>query len=102
MALRYYRSDELPSWEATVTVNGDSYDYTTGWTFTVTLTNSAGTVALTKTDNITGATAGVITVAWEAGELDLTPGVYRAVLVADRTSDGSQLSIEDAVQIVAR
>ena len=100
--LRYFRSDELPAWVETVTVNGTTYDYSSGWTFSVTLTDAGGTVGLTKTTNITGAVSGVITVAWATNELDLAEGTYRAVLVASRTSDSAQHTLERTLQIVSR
>ena len=50
-------------------------DLSTGFTFSLTLTDSAGTVALTKTTNITGTSTG-FTIAWATGELVLTVGLY--------------------------
>lgn len=91
--LKYHRGDERPAWVETVTVNGTADNMSTGYTFTVQLQQGDDTAILTKTTNITGATAGVVTVAWAAGELDLTPGTYKALLTARRTSDSLDWTI---------
>lgn len=62
---------------------GELIDFSTGYTFTVSLIDGAGTTALTKATGIAGAaTRPNITVAWSANELDLTPGFYRLHLKA--------------------
>lgn len=98
--LSYYRNDERPDWQATVTVNGTADDMSTGYTFTVRVaTSPTATAVLTKTTNITGATGGVVTVAWAAGELDIAPGTYIATLTARRTSDSRDWTISEQLTI---
>lgn len=101
MALTYHRGDELPQWVATVTVNGTAPDLSTGYTFAVTVRQGDGTAVLTKTTNITGASAGVVTVAWASDDLDITPGTYRVLLTATRTSDSAEWTVEDQLRIVS-
>lgn len=96
-----HRNDEHPAWVATVTVNGTTIDYSTGYTFTVLLLNGA-TTALTKTSGITGAAAGVVTTEWAVGEFDLAPATYRVLLIIRRSSDGKEHTVQDSVQVVAR
>lgn len=101
--LQYFRADERPAWQATVTVNGTADDMTSGYTFTAKVTSSLdGTAVLTKTTNITGATGGVVTVTWTSNELDLTPGNYVATLTAKRTSDNAEWTISEPLSILAR
>lgn len=58
-------------------------DFSTGYTFTLRIVAEDGTVALTKTANITGAaTVPNVSVAWAVGELNITPGDYQLRLVA--------------------
>lgn len=103
MTLSYFRSDELPQWQATIEHNGTSPDFSSGWTFQVKVAEQAtGTVVLTKTTNITGATGGVVTVAWASGELDVEPGRYRAQLKATRTSDGGEATVSELLTVKAR
>lgn len=103
MALSYASGDERPSWQATVTVNGVAEDMSSGYTFGVTLTNvGTGTVVLTKTTGITGATGGVVTVAWATNELAVAQGSYLAQLVATRTSDSAQWTVDEKVTIRTR
>lgn len=68
-----YRQDqELPSFAVAWYDNADALiNFSSGYTFTVKLVDLAdGTVALTKTTNISGAaTSPNVTVAWAAGEL---------------------------------
>jgi hypothetical protein len=99
--LTYHRGDERPAWVPTVTLNGGTDDLSTGYTFAVKVYDGSGTAALTKTTNITGAPAGVVTVAWAEGELDITPGPYRVILVATRTADSLEWTIEDQLQVKA-
>lgn len=100
MALTYHRGDELPQWVATVTVNGSTPDLSSGYTFTVTVKQGSDAAVLTKTTNITGATAGVVTVAWADGDLDIAAGTYRVLLAATRTSDSAEWTVEDQLRIV--
>lgn len=102
MGLSYFVNDELPQWVATVSVNGATHDYSTGWTFTVTLNQGSSAAVLTKTTNITGSTGGVITVAWAVGDLNLDPGLYRALLVAKRTADNLEHTVKEMVEVTAR
>ncbi len=103
MPLAYYQSDELPAWVATISHNGTAPDFTTGWTFRVVVTQvDAPTPVLTKTTNITGAEAGVITVAWAPNDLNVTPGAYLVQLKATRTADSLETTIEDRIVISRR
>jgi hypothetical protein len=101
--LTYFRNDERPSWAETIVQNGETDDYSSGYTFKVSLaTSRSATPVLTKTSGITGATGGVVTVAWASGELDLAPARYLAHLTVTRTSDGAELTIEETIEIVPR
>lgn len=104
MALQYRRADELPAWQATATVNGVAPDFSTGHTFSVRLARDSTptTTALTKTTNITGASGGVITVAWQADELDLPEGTYRAQLRFTQTTGTLEGTIEETIIIGSR
>lgn len=65
--------------------DGDIIDLSTGWTFSLRIDTSPVTE---KTSGITGAdTAPNVTIAWAAGELDVTPGTYDCQLWARRTAD---------------
>lgn len=98
--LTYHVGDELPQWVATVTVNGSAPDLSTGYTFSVVVKQGDGSAVLTKTTNITGATAGVVTVAWADGDLAIAAGTYRVLLTATRTSDSAEWTVEDTLRIL--
>lgn len=100
MGLSYFQGDELAPWVGTVTVNGTLPDLSTGWTFTVTLAQW-GQTTITKTTGITGAAAGVFTVAWATGDLDIAPGNWKAQLTA-RSVDGKEFTVEESVKIRTR
>lgn len=103
MSIEYYAGDELPYWEATVTVGGAVPDLSSGYTFEVNIATSAtATPVLTKTSGISGSSAGVVTVAWAAGELALTAGTYVVQLTATRTSDSKDWTIQDRLIIKPR
>lgn len=95
-------NDEQPDYVETFIANGVAPDFTTGWTFTVVVTQGTTTL-LTKTTGITGATGGAITVAFTGAELAAN-GVtatfavnnvsYLMYLTARRTSDSSDLTAE--------
>lgn len=102
----YRANQELPSWAADwKDRDGNLIDFASGYTWEVKLVNKAtGTTGLTKTTGITGAaTSPNVIVAWAAGELDLTPGLYRMHLKA--TSGGQDRMYapgnEPTIQIVA-
>ena len=98
--LTYYVGDERPSWQATVTVNGVADDMSTGYTFVVKVAASLdGTAVLTKSTNITGATGGVVTVAWADGDLAQTAGEYVATLTATRVSDSAEWTVSERISI---
>ncbi len=91
MTITYPRGAERPALEIWwVDDDGGLIDFSTGYTFELKLGTPGSTAILTKTTGITGAAgAGVeptgtpnITVAWAAGELDITPGGYVLQLVA--------------------
>ena len=75
-----------------------------GYTFTVSISpNSSDSPAtLTKTAGISGAPAGVVTVAWATGELDITPGLYIAELTTTRNSDSKDWTISETLRIKHR
>lgn len=100
MSLNYFVGDELPAFEASITLNGQTVDFTSGWAFTVKLTQGATTV--TKTSGITGSSSGTITVAWATGELNIAQGRWRLQLTATRTADQRQFTIQDEVVIKPR
>lgn len=103
MALVYFEGDERPAWAATVTVNGVADDMSTGYTFRVLIYLDANTTpVLTKTTNITGAAAGLVTVAWAPGDLAIDPAQYVAQLTATRTSDSAEWTVTEPVLINAR
>lgn len=86
----YRAGAELPGltlpWQEELTQNvWTDLDLSSGYTFTLTLTDPAGTVTLTKTTNITGTTTGA-TVAWATGELDIATGTYVLHLRARETA----------------
>jgi hypothetical protein len=90
----YMQGAELPDltidWEDR---NGDPVDFSTGHTFELKLGKPGQAAALTKTTGITGDDVFPnVLVAWaSSGELNsLTPGPYKAILTATRTSDGKQ------------
>lgn len=92
-----YLNDENPQWVETIYLNGTLTDYSSGYTFTVKLVDSAGTTAVTKTTNITGAASGVITVAWDTSELAALTAptftnrtvTYTAFLTPRKTADST-------------
>lgn len=102
MTLQYSAGDERPYWQATVTVNGTTDDMSTGYTFNVNVYSDVTDPVLTKTTNITGAAAGVVTVTWTADELDIAAGNYTAELTAKRTSDDAEWTIREPLRIIAR
>lgn len=105
MTIGFHTNDEQPAWEATVTtINGIQPDYSSGYTFTCTITTLAGATLLAKTTGITGAAAGVITVAFTGAELATAlvtataagDVLYKLFLVPRRTSDSTDgPTIED-------
>lgn len=95
MTIPMIRGDELPPWQPSITIDGATEDYSTGHTFTVTLT--LGSTTVTKTDGITGNADGSVTVTWAPDELDITPGTYRMRLTIHRTADDRDLSIDEVL-----
>jgi hypothetical protein len=104
MTIEYFAGDERPYWEATVTVDGVAEDLTSGYTFEVNIAPTATTTPSTvvKTSGITGAAAGVVTVAWATGELAIATGTYVVQLTATRTSDSKDWTIQDKIKIKPR
>lgn len=74
----------LPWQEQTGIRTWTDLDLTSGYTFTLTLTDHNGKVQLTKTTGITGYDGSVV-VAWAVGELDLAVGPYTLRLRANET-----------------
>jgi hypothetical protein len=102
MMLVYHQGDERPAWQSTVTINGATDDLSTGYSFTVLIQRADQAPVLTKTTNITGAAAGVVTVAWASGDLDLTPGLYKVLLTALRAADSLEWTVRDDLRILGR
>lgn len=100
--LQYHQSDELDAWQATILASGVNPDFSSGYTFKVVVKNAAGTTVLTKTTGITGASGGVITVAWAAGELNIAPGLYTAHLIRTRTSGTLEGTTAEDIEILPR
>lgn len=98
-----FTGDEQPDYVETFYSNGVYPDMSTGWTFTCVITTAAGATLLTKTTGITGATGGVVTVAFTGVELAtalvtatfaVNNVTYLMFLTARRTSDTSDLTAE--------
>lgn len=103
MTISYFAGDERPYWEATVTIDGATEDLTSGYTFEVNIAATTTSVpVVTKTSGITGATAGVVTVAWATGELAIDPGTYVVQLTATRVSDSKDWTVQDKIKIKPR
>lgn len=88
----YNRGDELPGltlpWQTETAQNTyTDLDLSSGYTFSLTLTNSADEVVVTKTSGITGADGSVV-IAWAVDELDIAEGLYEFTLVATETATG--------------
>lgn len=99
MSISYFRGDERPPWEAAVTLNGNSDDLSSGFTFTVRVApaDGSGTV-LEKTSGAVGYADGVVQVNWFPDELDLPDGLYTVQLICRRTSDGAEWTVgEDLI-----
>lgn len=100
MALQYFRGDERPYWQGTVTVSGVADDMSSGFTFTVKIASAlTETAVLTKTTGITGGTGGVFTVAWATNDLDIAPGEYVATCTARRTSDSKDWTVSERLTV---
>lgn len=105
--IEYHVADERPAWKATVTVNGTADDMSTGYTYQVKiyragLADDPTATLLTKTTNITGATGGVVTVAWAPNDLAIAEGLHVAQLKASRTSDSAEWTITELIRIKPR
>jgi hypothetical protein len=101
--LRYHKTAERPSAELwLLDDDGTLVDFSTGYTFSLKIGVKGSTALLTKTSGITGAAgAGAeptgtpnVSVAWSAGELNLTPARYVWQLTAtssalDRVFEGT-------------
>ena len=97
MSISYRQGDELPPWLPTVTLNGERPDFSTDFTFRVVarLKDTTEDLAIDKTDEITGFSAGGVEVSWADGDLDIPVGLYEIQLIAKRTSDDHEWSIVD-------
>lgn len=103
MTIEYFAGDERPYWEATVSIDGETEDLSSGYTFEVNIATSAtATPVITKTSGITGGPAGVVTVAWAVGELAIATGTYVVQLTATRTLDTRDWTIQDKIKIKPR
>jgi len=108
MPLRYKRTAERPSaqfwW---LSEAGTLIDFSAGYTFTLRIGTIGTTALLTKTSGITGAAGsglqptGVpnLTVDWQAGELNLTPGKY-AVEITATTGGLDRSPLYDTIEIL--
>lgn len=106
MTIRYHSSAERPSLELWLEDDdGTLIDFSSGYTFSVKIGTIAATL-LTKTTGITGAAgsgsepsgAPNLTVAWTAGELDITPGAYTLQVTA--TTSGLDRVFSIPIQII--
>lgn len=93
--LRYRRTAERPSLQLwLLDDDGTLIDLSSGYTFELKVGVTGSAALLTKTSGITGAVGAGIeptgtpnaTVAWSAGELDITPGTYDWQLTATTAS----------------
>lgn len=99
MSLQYHQGDERPPWSPTITVDGTSEDYSTGYTFTVEVKKGAD-VEFTKTTGITGAVGSVVVDWATTNELStLDPGGYTAFLRVRRTSDSKDITVMTSLSI---
>lgn len=89
----------LPWQEQTAAATWTDLDLSSGFTFTATLTNTAGTVVVTKTTGITGAN-GSVTIAWAADELDIAPTTYTLHVRATTGGVDRDYSPADPVKII--
>lgn len=83
--------------------NGDLYDFSSGWTFSLKVGNKGSAASFTKTTGMTGAAASPnLTVVWATtGELNLLEGgTYVLQIEAIRTSDSRSLFMQDSITIV--
>ncbi len=94
MTIRYHSSAERPALELWIQDDdGTLIDFSSGYTFTLKIGNTGDTALLTKSTSITGAAGSGteptgtpnLTIAWAAGELDITPGTYTLQLTATTT-----------------
>lgn len=99
----YFAGDERPAWQPTITIDGSTEDYSTGFSFKVEVLTKTGTVQFTKTTGITGNSDGSVTVDWAtSSELStLDPGVYVARLRIRRDSDSKDVTLEADLSIRA-
>ena len=92
--------------------NGALIDFSTGYTFVVTILDGDGNVLVTKSDDITGAAGSLttnpptpnVTIAWDTtGELDqiTTPGSYPFRCVATRTADSKNRTFRGVITRLA-
>lgn len=96
--ISYRRGAELPTltlpWEEEIAQNEwDDLDLSSGYTFTLTLTDSLGAVQLTKVTGITGGD-GFVVVAWAVDDLEIPVGPYSLRLRARETSTGKDRDYE--------
>lgn len=101
--IEMFKGDELAPWEGTVTVNGEQPDFSTGWSFTVTLASSAGaTPPANLTSGITGLTGGGFRVDWPKGYLNIAAGFWDGQITFRRTADGFEHTEGQTFRIKAR
>jgi hypothetical protein len=100
----YIKGAELD--DTTITWNdpdGDPYDFSSGYTFTLKVGEKGQDATFTKTTGITGAaTSPNVTVVWATtGELNsLAAGTHVLQLAARRTSDSRDLIMQSTIKIV--
>lgn len=92
--ISYKAGAELPAYTPTLRVNDTVVNLSSGYTFNVTVDFPT---PLVKTSGITGAASEPnLNVAWAAGELAVTPGVYGMVITA---TNGAGLDYKWATSI---
>lgn len=100
-AIEYPQGDELPPWQGIVKDNGEYPDFSSGWTFTVTISrkNQATT---TITTGIVGQAGGVFTVNWPKGTMARAVGDWLAQITYRRVADGFEGSKSQVLRITPR
>lgn len=85
--IKYHATAERPTFRITWYDDDDAVIDFSASTFSFKIGVAGSAALLTKTSGITGAaTAPNVTVAWSAGELNLTPGTYTWQLTATTSS----------------
>jgi len=87
-----------------IDANSNLIDFSTGWTFKMTIGQPPNSAVITKTSGLTGYAPVVgspnLVVSWSPGELtSLTAGRWTFQITATRTSDGGQRILTGTMKI---